>query len=728
MNCTLRRYSLVILPLLILLSFRLPAQRSYTDSLEKVLASSRDPAKRMVLLNQLSNALAKTNPERSLDYALKALDLAEKQNNKVAIASGSTNVGNSYFIKGNYPQALKMYLAAEKMLNELGDRKGMAGSYMGIGNVYYTQGDLPKAREYYLKAMVIREELNDKNGMSGCYNNLGNLYQMEKSFEKALEYHQKSLKLKLELGDYKGLSSSYGNIGLSLFEMGQYDSALVYQQKALKLRQELNNKAGQSASYINIASIYEKMGRQQEAITYLEKALELSKSLGYKEGEKNAYASLSNAWEKQGDFAKSLEYFRLYSEVKDTLLNEDTRKQVATLQTIYETEKKEKEIILLTKERAIQDLVLQQQEDELIRQTFENEKKRAEIELLTQQKRLQAMEIEKKQGEIERQKLLAEANARELRAQRMVRNFTIAGLGMVMLLAFFIYRGYRLKKKSNIELSKRNEEIRKAYTIIEQNRDEIAQKNKDIQDSINYAQRIQQAILPPIPSIKAAFPDSFVLYKPRDIVSGDFYAFIEKNGKTIVAAVDCTGHGVPGAFMSMIGTDQLNQIIMEHNITRPAEILSRLNKGIRQALKQGDEDSDSRDGMDIAICAFDLKSNVVEFAGAQRPLWYISNGVFTEIKANELPIGGSTAEDYSFTNHTFGYSPGDAFYLFSDGYVDQFGGAQGKKFMSRRFKELVMDIYSRPMNDQHALLLDSFEHWKQDIDQVDDVLVLGVRV
>jgi serine phosphatase RsbU (regulator of sigma subunit) len=713
----------------------LSAQKAYTDSLEKVLSATKDPKRQMSLMNELSGSLAKTQPDRSIEYAKKALDIAQKLDNRPAIASGYTNIGNFYFIKGNYPEALKNYLASGKIMEDMGDQKGIAGSYTGIGNVYYAQNDIPHAKEYYLKALKIRESLNDKYGMTGCYNNLGNLCQMEKNYAQALDYHHRSLKLKLELGDRKGLSSSYGNIGLSLYELGQYDSALVYQQKALALRQELNNKAGQAGSYINIGNIYEKQGKEAEAIQYMEKAVELSKALDYKDALKGAYSSLSAAYEKQGNTAKSLEYYKLYTEVKDTMLNAESAKQLLTLQTVYETDKKQKEIVLLTKEREIQDLVLQKQEQELEKQAFENEKKRTQIELLNKQRQIQHLDLQKKESELMTQKLATEAKSKEIRlqqaeleTQKLVRNFIIAGLAMTLLLAFFIFRSYQQKKRSNLELADKNEKIQHAYKIIELNRDEIALKNKDIQDSINYAQRIQQAILPPADLIRSVFPESFVLYQPRDVVSGDFYSFIEKNGRTIIAAVDCTGHGVPGAFMSMIGTDQLNQIIVENGITTPSEILSRLNKGIKHALKQTHDDAESKDGMDIAICAFDLVNGTVEYAGAQRPLWCVTNGELKEIKADDVSIGGTTSEDHRFNNHVISYSKGDVFYLFSDGYVDQFGGDNGKKFMSRRFRELVLDIHSKPMSEQHTALMTNFNSWKKDIHQVDDVLVMGVKV
>jgi serine phosphatase RsbU (regulator of sigma subunit)/tetratricopeptide (TPR) repeat protein len=729
-----KRVSLFLL-VFSLLSIAVPAQKAYTDSLEKVLEMTKDPLARLSLLNELGGVYLKTKPERAYECAKQALELAQKAGKKGAEAGAYTSIGNYHYLEGNYTESLKNYLAAGKIMEALQEKKGIAGSYTGIANVYYAQNDIAKALEYHQKALAIWEELKSKQGLSGSLMNIANIYQLQKKLDLALDYNYQALQMKQELGDYKGLSSSYNNIGNILYEQGHYDSALNYQLKAMQVRQKLNNKAGLAGSYINIGNIYDKQGKVTEAIDYQQKAVELAKGIGYKDALKSAYLSLAALHEKQKSSDKALEYYKLYTDVKDTLLNEEKSKQLATLQTVYETEKKEKEIVLLTKERQIQDLVLNQQQQQIEKQAFENEKKRTQIELLNKQKQIQELDLEKKEGELTKQKLLTEAQEREAKLQqanaerqKLVSLFTGLGLVMMILLAFFIFRSYRQKKKSNIELADKNEKIQQAYVIIEQNRDEIAQKNKDIQDSINYAKRIQEAILPPVDAIKKAFPESFILYQPRDVVSGDFYSFAEKNGKTVLAAVDCTGHGVPGALMSMIGNDQLNQIVAESGITKPSEVLSRLNKGIKNALKQNHDDSETKDGMDIAICTFDLKNNVVEYAGAQRPLWYISNGVLNEIKGNDVSVGGITRDDFEFTNHTIGYTQGDMFYLFSDGYIDQFGGVSGKKFMNKRFKELLMDIHPKPMDAQRSMLVNNFSEWKQDLMQVDDVLVVGVRV
>ena len=284
---------------------------------------------------------------------------------------------------------------------------------------------------------------------------------------------------------------------------------------------------------------------------------------------------------------------------------------------------------------------------------------------------------------------------------------------------FIRYRTVKIEKEKKILEQK-----------VEERTTELAQKNKDITSSIQYAKRIQDAILPTKEQTLRHFPESFVLFKPKDIVSGDFYWFGEKNGRKIAACVDCTGHGVPGAFMSMIGTNLLNQIIFENGITEPAAILSALNKGVRTALKQGiKSEIETNDGMDIAICSVDVVKREVQFSSALRHLVIINNNTIEKIDGNKFPIGGAQMDtERNFTNHMRFLSKGDMLYMFSDGYADQFGGEKGKKFMIQKTHELLIQINSMLIHEQKSQLDKAFEQWRGDHSQVDDVLVIGIRV
>ncbi len=309
------------------------------------------------------------------------------------------------------------------------------------------------------------------------------------------------------------------------------------------------------------------------------------------------------------------------------------------------------------------------------------------------------------------------------------------------------------KEKLETEKKKVDEKVKKLWNQsmaihkekekINEIKIEIELKHREVIDSVNYAKRIQEAILPSLKEISECFPDSFVLFKPKNIVSGDFYWFSQKNGKKIIASIDCTGHGVPGAFMSVIGNTLLNQIVNEKGITDPAEILVLLNKGVNQSLHQTKTGSESRDGMDAAICCFEFLptpqslifspmavTEVVslQYAGANRSLYIIKNNVLEETKADKFPIGGLEHNELKkFTTHTFRLEKNDSIYISTDGFADQFG-QNNKKLKTTRFKEILLSIQDKSMQEQN-IFLDSFiENWRENLEQTDDILVIGIRL
>ncbi len=293
-----------------------------------------------------------------------------------------------------------------------------------------------------------------------------------------------------------------------------------------------------------------------------------------------------------------------------------------------------------------------------------------------------------------------------------------------------IHTRYTLTKKeiiARLGLAASNKELEMKNDIIEE-------KNKNITDSINYAKKIQEAIQPAKELKEKLFPESFILFIPRDIVSGDFYWYTEKNGKKLIAAVDCTGHGVPGAFMSMIGNAFLNQIVNEKGCTQPAEILNQLRALTISALKQDGSSGENKDGMDISLLSFDMEKGIVEFAGANNPLWIASIAtaenppVLREIKGNKMPIGIFVGDETPFTNHEIELVKGESIYIFTDGFADQMGGTSGKKFRYKSFRELLLSMHARPMKEQEMITQTTISEWKGLLDQTDDILVIGIKV
>ncbi|PLX05846.1 MAG: serine/threonine protein phosphatase, partial [Marinilabiliales bacterium] len=303
-----------------------------------------------------------------------------------------------------------------------------------------------------------------------------------------------------------------------------------------------------------------------------------------------------------------------------------------------------------------------------------------------------------------------------------------AYIAYILFFGFIIYyfiefRTRKLKRSNQIL-----QEKQLAALEIAKQKEELTIKNKNITDSINYAKRIQQAMMPSVYLFKKLFPESFILYKPKDIVSGDFYWITEKNNKVFVSAVDCTGHGVPGAFMSIIGFDLLRNIT-EKGIEDPAEILNRLNDGVSEIFSRNNEEQTVKDGMDIALCVIDRTDQTIQFAGAFNPLYLVRENKIIEVKANRFSVGMvDKEEDHVFENHEVKIRDNDMFYIFTDGYPDQFGGPLGKKFKYRRFRHLLLTINNLPVDQQKAFLEENIENWRGELEQVDDILVLGIRL
>jgi len=348
---------------------------------------------------------------------------------------------------------------------------------------------------------------------------------------------------------------------------------------------------------------------------------------------------------------------------------------------------------------------------------------------------IQVAENEKSAMDLEfanRDKVLKEA---ELKQQLFYVYFLLGGVLIMALFAIYIFRSFQQKKKANLLLEQQSKEINFQKSEIESKSKLIEQKNIETEQSIQYAKRIQHAILPPKDEIAKYLTNFFILYKSKDIVSGDFYFFSEQrveDGKVYIASVDCTGHGVPGAFMSMIGYEKLKDAVDLSN--EPGKILNELNKGVKSALRQSNDVNSTRDGMDISLCAIPTKINgdstTISYSGANRPLWIVKkdSNILEEIKATKVAIGGLTDDKQIFEQHDINLSKGDTIYLSSDGFADQFGGPKKKKLMTGKFKDLILSIQHLSIKEQHDYLNNFIDDWMVGSEQVDDILVIGVKI
>jgi serine phosphatase RsbU (regulator of sigma subunit) len=368
-------------------------------------------------------------------------------------------------------------------------------------------------------------------------------------------------------------------------------------------------------------------------------------------------------------------------------------------------------------------VVIKQKELVLQQEKLEKEKQNLiaiQEEYATIEKALKQKEIlVKKQGvTIDEQGNEIITKADKIEEQKSIIWLSVIFLIIVSALGILAYRSYRLKNKANIVISSQKAEIEEQHHVLEE-------QHKEITDSINYAKRIQDAILPPLKLVRGYMPDSFILYQPKDIVAGDFYWMEGINNLIIFAAADCTGHGVPGAMVSVVCHNAMNRAVREFMLIEPDEILNKTREIVVETFEKSDEEV--RDGMDIALCTINTETNKLSFSGANNGLYFIRNGELTQIKPDKQPIG-KYDDAKPFTKHEMDLEKGDIIYTFSDGYADQFGGPKGKKFMYKPFRKLLLSIHNKPMNEQHALLSKAFQDWRGEIEQIDDVCVIGVRI
>jgi serine phosphatase RsbU (regulator of sigma subunit)/tetratricopeptide (TPR) repeat protein len=598
--------------------------------------------------------------ETAIDYALKAAKLREEIGDKRGMASSYNNIGISYAYLGNYLQSLRYNFNALKIREEIDDKFGISASYLNIGGVLFEQNKYNAALAYFNKALKIKIEQGDKTGEAGIYNNIAEIYSIQREYQQSLAYNLKAMKLNEQIGDLEGVNGSFINIGNNYIAQQKPAEALDYFIRSLKISTRLGTQATVVNSYMGIAACYELMNNYPKSLIYYEKAAAVSKNKGFKKELQDAYLHLSSINEKLTNYQGALMYNKLYANTKDTLLNEESLKQTTELNTRYETEKKEKEILLLTKDQQLKD--------------------------------------------------------KTLKEQRLVRSGLIIGLGLFLVLSFLLFNRYRFKQKANL--------------ILEKQKQEIHQKNRQITDSIDYAKTIQEAILPDDEKLRSAFPEYFILYKPKAIVSGDFYWIGKKDDKIICAVADCTGHGVPGAFMSLLGHNILENVIQQDRAVDPGSILTALNEEIVTRFSKSKERETVKQGMDIALISIDDTRQQLQYAGARNSLYLVRKQMLTELKADRMSTGVE-ARDHTEVRYNTKHSnlqTGDMLYMFSDGFPDQKGGADKKKFFYQPFKELLISISNLPVEEQKQKLDTVMMNWIGTAEQIDDILVMGIRI
>lgn len=682
--------------------------------------------------------------EGDIDSSLKltklTLELREQIGDRLDVAQTYKFLGQIYYNNAQFEQAIECYNKEIEIKEEINyEQKYLAIAYQNLGNTQFAIGNYQLALEKTQKALTLFETSKYDVGIAVCCSGIGDIYQNlsqsdwatdqnENNFNKALEYYSRALQLFIQLEDVENqgivlqsIGTVYSRLTTNSFvaKYGEewedsihtlkrelirekFSTSLEYYNRALNIytQREQSKKVIRAIVNVNtnIGSIYNwgrdwqnayqhiqnalklardndfsleitsalyalgenNLGRdqlQQAEITFTQCAA-LSKELGLKETLRYCYNKLSILYERTGQPQKSLDYFRMAVKIKDEIFTAKNQRSINEMQTIYETDKKERENRLLRNEKDLQDSIIQRQ------------------------------------------------------------RFTIIGAIvcalLILMVALLMFRMFRNKQQANRVLKEKNNLI----TI----------QKKQITDSIKYASFIQQAVMPTKSLIDSLLPNNFVLYMPKDIVSGDFYWITRVGGKVVITAADCTGHGVPGAFMSMLGISFLYEVVNKDLVLKPSEILNNLRNLIITTLGQKGKVNEQKDGMDISLCVIDFQNMVLEWAGAYNPLFQIRNGELLKYSADKMPVAIHVKDNVPFTNHTIEMRKGDTFYIFSDGYSDQFGGEDGRKYMGGRFKNFLVDNSSLSIDEQCELLRQEHINWRGRYEQTDDVLVIGFRV
>ncbi len=683
------------------------AQKSYNDSLLDVWNNKSNPD--TIRLDAIEDVIwdyMNFNLDTALIYTFQQLQFAKKVHEKKWEGGSYNNLCVIYKNKGDYELALKYgdtSLLINKMLN---DKQGMSACLNTMANIYRRQGNLTKALDYNLKSLRLKEELKDTVGMGHSFGNIAIVYTILEDYDKALYYHFKSLKIRQTKGperdianslsnignvyykknDFKeglkyqlqafkidedtrnlrGMASDLANIGLNYKGLNDLENALASFEKASEINNKTNDKPGVAHTYSNIGSLYLIKKNYSKAISYLEKSLNLVEQLGELETESEVNYKLYETYKQSGDKSKALHHYELYTMLKDSIFKAENQKQIIQKQLQYEFDKK-----------TLADSLKVVEEKKVTTAQFEKEK--------------------------------------------ITRYSLFLGLALVALFGGFMFNRFRVTQAQKKIISEQK-------LLVEIQKEIVEEKHKEITDSINYAERIQRALLASKKILDENLNNYFVLFKPKDIVSGDFYwATKLSNGNFVLVTADSTGHGVPGAIMSILNIACVKEAVTK-GILSPDLLLNETRKLIIENLKNDGTIDGGKDGMDASILSFDFKNNLLQSASANNPIWIIRNKEFIEVKADRMPVGKHENDKMSFTLQTHTLQKGDLVYSFTDGYADQFGGLSGKKFKYKKLLELLLSNSDEQMEIQKQKLDSVFNEWKGNLEQVDDMCIIGVRI
>tara|TARA_B100000508_G_scaffold137355_2_gene131754 strand:- start:43769 stop:46123 length:2355 start_codon:yes stop_codon:yes gene_type:complete len=617
--------------------------------------------------------------------------------------------------QGNTEKALAYYDETERYTYITKDTTRRSLIWGNIAVLHKNNGNLKEALEYNFKALELAEQVKSPARIATVVGNIGVVYKHLKEYDKATSYYNRAINIYEQLGNSKGLARMYNNLGIISRHREQYEDALKYYEQSLQIAEDLKMKGSIVSAKINMAVILKHQDKLDQAELLLLEALELAKETKYKKNIININSTLAELYIRQDKIKQAEPYLKTTLEYAEEMDSDRFRENAHQNYYLYHKALNNHEKALSHYQKYIK------YRDEVYNLESKEAALEQEMKFEYRTKKIADSIAFAKQNELN--ELMIKQQESELQTQRTLQIALVVILVLILVFAIFMFNRFRVthRQKNTIERQKRV----------------VDEKNREISDSINYAKRIQEAILPSRYIFNEVMSNGFVVFKPKDVVSGDFYWIEESHGMMYIAAADCTGHGVPGALVSVICSSALSKVLLEEQVEDPAEILNRTREIIIDKFKRSSDRVN--DGMDISLCAIDSKNMKVHWAGANSPLWLIRpepDGSYQlhETKADKQPIG-VYQKQHPFTSHTMTIQRGDTLYMFSDGFADQFGGNSeearlqgGKKYKSKPFKKFLTSIQDTPIKLQQEKIEKEFYYWKGDLDQIDDVCIIGIRI
>ena len=644
--------------------------------------------------------------KKALNSYEESLIILQELQDKSGIANTLNNIGFIYKVQGHIQKSLKYHNKSLALQLQVNDKLGMAYTLNEIGMLYESQGDIPKALEYFHKSLKINEEINNQIGIGDALNNIGNVFENQADHGKALEYLKKALKISEKINNKSKIANNLLNIGSIYKSQGDINNSLDCYNNSLKIAEQIQDKGLIAYALHNIGDVFVKKGDNKNALTYFKRSLKIREDIDDKQGISNTLANLANVILIEGKLMEAQNYAMSSLKIaKEIGFPENIKNAATTLKAIYQSQNKYKNAFeMYSLEILMRDSINNQKTQKAsIKKQMQYTYEKKELEIKAEQDKKDIITIKEKQK------------------QKIITYSVSFGFIIVLVLGLFILRGFKQKQKANLIITKQKLEVENQKHLIEE-------KHKEITDSINYAERIQRSFLATSTLLDENLNDYFVYFQPKDVVSGDFYwAHKLTDGKFALVTADSTGHGVPGAIMSLLNVTSLESAIKDgHN--EPAEIFNHTRQTIIERLKLDGSIEGGKDGMDGSLICFDFKNNKFTYTAANNPIWIVRQNELIELKGDKMPVGKHDKDQVLFTQHEFELNKGDVIYAITDGFPDQFGGTKGKKFMYKQLKEILVSISAKPLSEQKETLNTILKEWMGDVEQVDDITIIGVRI